>query len=151
MANFTVIATKQERLKDLIVANGQLIFCQDTGRIAFDFNNKRVFYNQIHEIDTEYERASISEPMIGYYFVIDSACLWRYDKGWTQITSSPESKDIVFIGVEMPELGQAKTGTLYVNKAEKEISIYDEDINEYVVVSNRTNEITNEDIESLFN
>lgn len=148
MANFTVIATSSSRVKDLVIKNGQLIFIQDKGRIAFDFNDKRVFYNQIIELQTEYERASLSTPSCGYYFVIDSACLWRYDEGWKQITNTPE--EVVFIGVELPELGQAKTGVLYVNKADKEISIYDETVNSYVVVSDYTNEVSNEDIENLF-
>ena len=148
MANFTVIATSSSRVKDLVIKNGQLIFIQDKGRIAFDFNNKRVFYNQIIELETEYERASLSTPSCGYYFVIDSAVLWRYDEGWKQITNAPE--EVLFIGVELPELGQAKTGVLYVNKADKEISIYDEAANSYVVVSDYTNEVSDEDIESLF-
>lgn len=148
MANFTVIATSSSRVKDLVIKNGQLIFIQDKGRIAFDFNDKRVFYNQIIELETEYERASLSTPVCGYYFVIDSAVLWRYDDGWTQITNAPE--EVVFIGVELPELGQARTGVLYVNKSEKEISIYDEAANSYVVVSDYTNEVSDEDIESLF-
>lgn len=148
MANFNVIATSSSRVKDLVIKNGQLIFIQDKGRIAFDFNDKRVFYNQIIELETEYERATLSTPAYGYYFVIDSAVLWRYDDGWTQITNAPE--EVVFIGVELPELGQAKTGMLYVNKAEKEISIYDESVNSYVVVSDCTNEVSDEDIESLF-
>lgn len=148
MANFTVIATSSSRVKDLVIKNGQLIFIQDKGRIAFDFNNKRVFYNQIIELETEHERASLSTPSCGYYFVIDSAVLWRYDEGWKQITNAPE--EVLFIGVELPELGQAKTGVLYVNKADKEISIYDETANSYVVVSDYTNEVSDEDIESLF-
>lgn len=150
MANFNVIATTSSRIKDLVIKNGQLIFVQDKGRIAFDFNDKRVFYNQITELDTEYERASLSEPSFGYYFIIDTACLWRYDEGWMQITNTPEPENIVFIGVELPELGQAKTGTLYVNKSEKEISIYDEGTNKYIVVSDYTNEVSDEDIECLF-
>ena len=148
MANFTVIATSSSRVKDLVIKNGQLIFIQDKGRIAFDFNDKRVFYNQIIDLETECERASLSTPVCGYYFVIDSAVLWRYDDGWTQITNAPE--EVVFIGVELPELGQARTGVLYVNKSEKEISIYDEAANSYVVVSDYTNEVSDEDIESLF-
>lgn len=147
MANFTVIATTASRVKDLVIKNGQVIFVQDKGRIAFDFNDKRVFYNQITELDAEYERTSLSSPSSGYYFVIETAVLWYYGEDWVQITSAPE--EIVFIGVELPELGQENK--LYVNKAEKEISVWDESTNAYVVVSDCTNEVTDEDIESLFN
>lgn len=152
-AAFTIVATTSDRVKDLIVKNGQLIFIRDKGRIAFDFKDKRVFYNQITELDTEQERSSLSDPANGYYFVIETAVLWFYNDGWIQITTQPE--DIVFIGVELPELGQAKTGTLYVNKAEKEISVWDEETNTYIVVAdaNENDEIdtvTTDDIDALF-
>ena len=150
-AAFTIVATTSDRVKDLVIKNGQLIFVQDKGRIAFDFKGKRVFYNQITELDTEQERSSLSSPANGYYFVIETAVLWFHGDEWIQITKPPE--DIVFIGVELPELGQAKTGTLYVNKAEKEISVWDEESNSYVVVADATDEIdtvTTDDINALF-
>lgn len=146
MAGFTVVATSSSRVKDLVIKNGQLIFIQDKGRIAFDFKDKRTFYNQITELDTEYERASLSEPSSGYYFIIETAVLWRYDGGWVQITNPPE--EILFIGVELPELGQPNK--LYVNKAEQEISIWDEGTGKYIIVSDYTNEVTDDEIEGLF-
>lgn len=155
----SLIATKSSRIKDLIIKNGQLIFIQDVGRIAFDFNGKRVFYNQIVELETEAERLTLDSPLNGYYFVIDSACLWHYQVGqsqdgqsqgvWTQITERP--KEVIHIDVELPALGQAKEGMLYVNKAEKEIAIFDSASNNYIIVSDYTNEATESDIESLFN
>lgn len=143
-----VIATSSSRIKDLIIRNNQLIFIQDLKRIAFDFNNKRVFYNQIVELDTDAERLALDSPLSGYYFVIDKATLWYYRDGWTQITQEPE--EVVFIGVELPELGSAKEGTLYVNKAEREISVFDSESNKYIVVSDYTKDVTDEDINSLF-
>lgn len=145
----SLIATKSSRIKDLAIRDGQLIFIQDLGRIAFDFKGSRVFYNQIAELETEVERLKLDSPLSGYYFVIDTAVLWYYKDGWTQITEKPE--EVVLIGVELPELGQAKENTLYVNKAEKEIAIFDSASNEYVIVADYTNEATNEDIENLFN
>ena len=155
-ASMSVIVTTSEKLSSLLIKNGQLIFIKDKCRIAFDFNDKRKFYNQITELETDYERTSLSSPSNGYYFIIDTAVLWRYDNSWTQITSSPE--DIVFIGAELPELGQAKDKTLYVNKTKKEISIYDKAANSYVVVANKTDSsggenidtVTEEDINNLF-
>lgn len=146
---FTIVATTSERIKDLVIKNGQLIFIQDKGRIAFDFKNKRVFYNQITELDAEYDRVSLSTPANGYYFVIETAVLWFYQDEWIQITTPPE--DIVFIGVELPELGQSKT--LYVNKTNKEISVWDDTTSEYVVVADKSDavgSIGNDDIDALF-
>ena len=142
-----MIATSSSRIRDLVIKDGQLIFLQDLGRIAFDFKGQRVFYNQIAELDTEADRLAIKSPLSGYYFVIDSAVLWYYKDEWVQITEKPQ--EVVFIGVELPELGQENK--LYVDKDDKEISVWDEETDRYIVVSNYTNEITEEDIESLFN
>lgn len=142
-----LVATTSSRIKDLTIKNGQLIFLQDMGRIAMDFNNKRVFYNQITELDSEADRLALENPLYGYYFVIGSACLWFYQDEWVQITEKPQ--EILFVGVELPELGQE--GKLYVDIDDKEISVWDEKTDKYIVVSNYTEEATISDIEKLFN
>ena len=156
-APMSVVVTTSEKLSSLLIQNGRLIFVKDKCRIAFDWNDKRTFYNQITELETDYERVSMSSPFYGYYFVIETAILWRYDNDWTQITTRPD--DIVFIGAELPELGQENSSekTLYVNKTKKEISIYDKSINSYIVVADKTNRTgddiliaTEDDIDSLF-
>ena len=151
MANFTVIATTSDRVKDLVIKNGQLVFIQDKGRIAFDFKDKRTFYNQITELNTEYERSSLESPSSGYYFIIESATLWLYQDEWIQVTTPPE--DVVFIGTELPSLG--KEQTLYVDKDDKQISVWDEATNEYIVVADKSEEVeidtvTEDDISALF-
>jgi hypothetical protein len=142
----SLIATTSSRIRDLVIKDGQLIFIQDLGRIAFDFKGQRVFYNQIVELNTEAERLALESPLSGYYFVIDEACLWFYQDEWIQITEKP--KDIVFVGVELPELGQANK--IYIDTDDREISVWDEETDKYITVSNYTEEVTNEDIESLF-
>lgn len=144
----SLVATTSSKIRDLVIKDGQLIFIQDLARIAFDFKGRRVFYNQIVELDTEAERLTLDSPLSGYYFVIDSACLWFYQDGWIQITEKPQ--EVICIDVELPELGQAKEGMLYVNKADREIAVFDSTSNEYIIVSDYTNEVTNADIERLF-
>ena len=141
-----VIATSSSRIKDLIIRDNQLIFIRDLGRIAFDSKGKRVFYNQIVEVETEAERLALVNPIGGYYFVIDSACLWFYQDGWIQITEKP--KEVLFVGTELPQLGQQ--GKLYVDTDDREISVWNEETGEYITVSNYTEEVTEEDIEDLF-
>ncbi len=145
----SLIATSSSKIKDLVIKNGQLIFIQDLGRIAFDFNNKRVFYNQIVELETDMERQELVSPLSGYYFVIGTGVLWYYRDGWTQITSEPE--EVVFIGVELPTLGQANK--LYANttSGNENISVWDENLGAYVVVADKTQEVSDNDILSLFN
>ena len=144
----SLIATTSSRIRDLAIKDGQLIFIQDLGRIAFDFKSTRVFYNQIVELDTEAERLALDSPLSGYYFVIDEACLWFYQDGWIQITEKP--KEVIFIGVEFPALGQANT--LYANTTSgaENISVWDENLGAYVVVADKTQEVSKNDILSLF-
>lgn len=143
----SLYATTGEQVKNLPIKDGNLIFVQDKHRIALDFGGKRRFYNQIEELNTEAERQSLLAPISGmYYFIIDTATLWTYQSEWIQITSKPE--EIVFIGATLPELGNEQT--LYVNKADKNISIFDSESNAYVVVSDATQECEDSDIESLF-
>lgn len=143
----SLVATTSTRIKDLVIKDGQLIFIQDLGRIAFDFKGQRVFYNQIVELNTEAERLSLESPISGYYFVVGEACLWFYQDTWIQITEKPQ--EIIFVGIEIPELGQANK--IYVDTDDREISVWDDETSTYIVVSNYTAEVTNEDIVSLFN
>ena len=143
----SLCATTSEKIKDLVIKDGQLIFIHDAGRIAMDYKGKRTFYNQVVELETDKERENLSDATNGkYYFVIETAVFWRYFNGWIQLTTNPE--EILFIGTEMPELGQPKV--LYVNKEKREISVWDEDENKYLEVSNYTDSISNNDIMSLF-
>ena len=144
----SVCVTTSDKFKDLVIKNGQLIFARDNGKIALDFGGKRTFYNQITELTTDAEREKMLSPVVGmYYFVIETAVLWIYQGDWIQITFPPE--EIVFIGAELPELGSKKT--LYVNKQNKNISVWDEETQTYEVVGEKINFITSTDIETLFN
>lgn len=144
----SVCATNANRLPDLAIKNGQLIFIQDKHRIAFDFGGKRRFYNQIEELATETERVALESPVTGsYYFVINTAVLWTYQDKWIPLTTSPE--EIVFIGTDiMPELGSAKT--LYVSKTKKQISVWDDDTKQYIVVADKKEIVSESDIDTLF-
>ena len=147
----SAIATTSDRVKDLVIKNGQLIFIQDLGRIAFDFKNKRKFYNQIEELDTEKARQELESPVNGcFYFVIEDAVLWTYrNNAWVQITTPPS--EVLFVGVEFPALGQKQT--LYINKTDgnEYIAVWDEENNGYKVVADRTYSIASSDVIALFN
>lgn len=146
----SVVATTSERIKDLVIKNGQLIFLQDIGRIAFDFKDKRKFYNQIEELDTEKARQELESPVNGvYYFIIETAILWTYrNNAWVQITSKPN--EIVFVGLEFPQLGVEQT--IYVNTTEgnEHIAIWDDEIDDYKIVADTTQSISSEEVIALF-
>lgn len=145
---FSVIATVGSKVSDLAINDGQLIFVQDRRRIALDFGGKRVFYNEIVELETENARTTLLAPITGaYYFVIETAVLWTYRSGWGRITTPPE--EIVFIGTEIPEFGSKKT--LYVDTTNNTISVWDETNGAYVVVADKTTEMSADEVEALFN
>ena len=144
-----VVATTSSRIRDLVISDGQLIFLQDLGRIAFDFKGKRIFYNQIAELETEEERLTLENPLDGYYFIINTACLWMYKNGWIQITDKP--KEVLFVGVELPQLGQENKLYVDITEGAESISVWNEEIGAYVTVSNMTHSMTKEDVIALFN
>ena len=144
-----LVATTSSKIRSLTIQNGQLIFLHDIGRLAFDYKDKRVFYNQIIELETEAERQNLDNPLGGYYFVIDTAVLWFYKNGWIQITEKPQ--EVIFIGVELPLLGQANK--LYANTTEgaENISVWSEELGAYVVVADKTQSMTPEEVMAFFN
>lgn len=146
----SIVATTSERIKDLAIKNGQMIFCRDKGVIAFDFKNQRKFYNQIEEIDTEKARQELESPVNGvYYFIVDTAVLWTYrNNEWVQLTYKP--KEIVFIGTEFPELGVEQT--IYANTTDgnEHIAVWSDNFG-YKVVADKTQSMTKEDVIALFN
>lgn len=143
---FSVCATKSDKVKSLSIKNGQLIFVQDNGRIAFDYNDKRRFYNSITTLNSESERVSYAAENDQYFFVIETAVLWLFHDKWIQLTTSPD--EVIFIGTSLPNLGISKK--LYIDKQAKEISVWDDQSSKYVVVSDWTESIGADEITNLF-
>lgn len=143
----SVIGTMKSRLPDISIKDGQLIFIQDVSTIALDLHGKRNFFNQIVELSTDEQRQSLLAPVNGiFYFVVNTAVLWTYQHKWIQITTPP--KDIMVIGTQFPQLGVKNT--LYINTEDKSISIWDAQSSTYDVVSDKTQAISTEEIQSLF-
>lgn len=143
----SVIGTVASKLPDLPIKDAQLIFVKDRKKIALDLDGKRTFYGQITELESEAERQSLLAPITGqYYFVVETAVMWTFNGDWIQLTAPPE--EIVCIGTQLPELGKAQT--LYVNKTEQNISVWDEESNSYLVVGEKYDRMSNSDIDSLF-
>lgn len=142
------LATTASRLPDLTIKDGQLIFIKDKQRIALDLNGKRTFYNQIITLQTDEERQSLLAPISElYYFVIETAVLWTYNGGWIQVTTKPDN--VIYIGDDLPESGTENK--LYVNKSDKNISVWDDVTQNFISISNYTESISSEEINNLFN
>lgn len=142
-----VVADQSSKLADFAIGHQQIIFLQDKRTLALDYNGKRSFYNQIEILQTEAERKNLTDPTSGlFYFVIGTSMFWYYDTEWVNLTTPPEN--IVFIGTENPKFGSENT--LYVDKDDREISVWDEKTGQYIIVANYTESATDEDIERIF-
>lgn len=58
---FKIVATTSDRIEALGIKDGQLIFLQDKGKVAFDFNGTRVFYDNSGELDDIYSKITTLE------------------------------------------------------------------------------------------
>lgn len=99
----------QDKINQLPIEDGQLIFVRDAREIYLDVNGERTSYSQIMILSSEEHRKSL-KPVTGFYFVSSTNVLWRYDKQWIQLTSSPQEA-VVFTD-ELPSNGVEKT--LYI-------------------------------------
>lgn len=58
---FKIVATTSDKVESLGVKDGQLVFVQDEGRVAFDFNGTRVFYDHDDELDEIFSKITTLE------------------------------------------------------------------------------------------
>ena len=108
------IATTSDKISSIDVVSGQLLFSRDDRVIYLD-TDKRTSFQQIITVVDEDTRLNLISPVNGFYFVEETAILWRYKNTiWTQLTVSP-SETLVFLDREsFPATG--KTNILYVDK-----------------------------------
>ena len=100
----------QEKVSQLPIADGQLIFVRDAREIFLDVNGERTSYSQIMVLIDEDHRKSL-KPVTGFYFVSSTSVLWRYENNqWIPLTTPPREK-VVFTD-ELPQIGVEET--LYI-------------------------------------
>lgn len=129
--------TTASKLNELQIANGQIIFTSDTQTIYLDMKGKRHCYSTIQVFDEEQDRTSVFAPIEGFYFVVETGIMWRYNggtvPGWVQIT--PSNLEPVFcydsIG-DFPAIGTANT--LYCT----DNAIYNWKNQSYNMIANKT-------------
>lgn len=148
MAIVNLYITKPKYLSQIPVQDGNIIFLEQSGQVCLDYNNDRYTYETIHTFQKDVERIAYTAVLPGYYFVVETGCLWYFDSTtWTRITQAPEDV-ISFVEIDLPETG--KSEVLYVSKKKQNISVWDVDNNEYLTVSDYTKTVTAEDIANLF-
>lgn len=114
MANVKYICTTSDKLSEIAVEVGNLIFCEDTRQIALDGENGRVFYDQIMCLATDDMRGIMLPNLVpGFYFIFETNILWRLTTSyeWIQITSNPDSQLVYGTLDTFPRPG--RTGVIY--------------------------------------
>lgn len=104
-------AVSKNKLDQLAVADGQLIYVYDAREIYLDVNGERTSYSQIMVLFDEEHRKGL-KPVTGFYFVSSTNVLWRYDNQWIQLTTSP--REVVVFSNELPQQGVEET--LYITE-----------------------------------
>jgi len=145
----SVLVTDNAKLYDIPISNNsQMIFVRDLRTIVLDYHGTRHFFNQIITINTEAEKGEIA-PINGcYYFVKDSVVLYTYqDDNWIPLTQN--SAGTIYIGIAKPSVGV--NGILYVDTMNQDISVWDLNRQEYTIVGNVSQSITEAELLQLFN
>lgn len=104
-------AVSRDKLDQLAVADGQLIFVHNAREIYLDVNGERTSYSQIMVLFDEEHRKGL-KPVTGFYFVSSTNVLWRYDNQWIQLTTPP--REVVVFSDELPQHGVEET--LYITE-----------------------------------
>ena len=133
------IATTSDKMQDIGVTSGQLIFSRDDRIIYLDAGTERTSFQQIISVVDEETRQNLISPVRGFYFVEEEKTLWKYDKNsiWTQITEPPK-ENLVFLSREnFPETGVENV--LYVDK--KTIYQWDNSTQDYIAMGASATEL----------
>lgn len=123
------IATTSDKMKDIEVVSGQLIFSRDDRVIYLD-TDVRTSFQQIIALMDEAQRVNMVAPINNAYYFVEESCILYYytNKTWKAITTPPDEKT-VFLGEEkLPTTGKAST--LYITKTG--IYQWDEETNDYI-------------------
>lgn len=125
------IATNSDKLQNINVVPGQLIFSRDDRVIYLD-TDVRTSFQQIMTVAKEETLEKLASPVQGFYFVEDTTTLWRFkDNVWTQLTEKPGEHMIFLDRENFPTEG--RENVLYVDKTK--IYQWDTTINDYIAMN----------------
>ena len=124
------IATTSDKMDDIDIVSGQLIFSRDDRVIYLD-TNVRTSFQQIITVVNEQTRQELVSPVNGFYFIEDTKTLWRYNNSqWQQVTEPPKENLVFAEKNNFPIKGQENV--LYVDK--NTIYTWDSENNVYIEV-----------------
>lgn len=128
-------STVSSNLNQIPQSDGQIIFTKDTQVMYLDDEGVRLPYNVIKVFKQDSFREALINPAEGFYFVEETAVLWRYKDKWKQLT--PDNLQQVIIGKTLDDFDSlGNPSSLYVT--DNGIYKWDELLKEYRIVSNVT-------------
>ena len=126
--------TKNSKLNEQPIVDGQVIFVHDTKKFYLDMNGVRVGYSDIQVLPSDSDRTAILAPVEGFYFVDDTNVMWRYKGGWKQITPSELSP--LYFGEYDSFPPNGKENTLYLT--DSATYRWDSITSSYICIANKT-------------
>lgn len=108
------IATTSDKVNDIAISSGQLIFSRNDRVIYLD-TDVRTSFQQIITVVNEETRQNMPYPVTGFYFIKDTKALWSYDGEWDQISGGAPKECLIFADyANFPVPGEP--GILYIDK-----------------------------------
>ena len=107
---FKILYTTTDKLPEITLAPGQLIFCQDDRSIRFvNSETELINYQSVVSLDTDAEREALLTPYPALYWVRDTKELWRYDAmdGWSKVSSGGSGGEQQIVFGTRPAVGEA--------------------------------------------
>lgn len=103
------ITTTSDKVPNIAVSPGQIIFSKDNRVIYTDNSSGRTEFNTIIILATEQNRQQVI-PVTGFYFVQETSILWRYESNkWVQLTSTPDNHLVFCDYKDLPAQGVQET------------------------------------------
>lgn len=89
----TTVESKAKNPQIIPIKDGQFLIVTDTYKLIYDFGTTRIELSDIIDLDTEAQRIGLLTPLSKFYFVKETAALWRYDGEWKNLSSGGGSSD----------------------------------------------------------
>lgn len=95
---YETVLSKAQDTNLVPIVPGRHLICTDTGDVFYDTADKvRKHLTDIIDVETDAARKAILAPLNKFYFVKETAHLWRYVSGvWVDLTPGTET-DAVFL------------------------------------------------------
>lgn len=87
----SMVVTTKDKISQLPLKDGQMIFLKDKQRIYWDWDKKRSAYHDILELATHTDRTGLENPVNNKIYLVDEDyTLWQYRNGeWFALTREP--------------------------------------------------------------